>query len=495
MPSSAVPSSAVPSNAVPPNAVPSNAVPPSGDQAPAVGFDPYLDALERARAALDEGRADEALIALNAAAEEVVGAPPAEVQVARALALAQLGRDEQALAAARAPTGPNLVADLEAARALVRLQRAPEGEAALDVLLQRYPNFGPARVARASLRARDGRHGDAAADFARILEQAPDQAFAAAEYARTRFELGERATSLAGLELWIATHGDDPQFTARAMWIELLLADGQTAAAHGAAKTVIHPSGAERPLLLAIEASLAAGEPLDALRAAVHALESAPSSVLALDALAPLVADHPKLQIALARERLARAPAAENHGRLVQVLLSAGQPGAALAHLQGLAPEQRMSTGRVEAQVLRRLGRHDEARARLAEVGPGDFEAAYELGLLEAELGRLDPALAAFERAATKGGALAADAHESRAVLFERAGRFADAAKALDAALVADPTRPEAWLRLAQIARTRMGDRARASAAYTRFFNLGGEDADGWAYLDSTRPRAAGSRP
>ena len=480
-----------PASAVPTLVQETQAAP--GVPAASVGLDPLHRAQAEAREALVEGRAEEALALLDGALLELRGPAPAELLGARAAALSRLGRFEEALAAATAEVGPNFAVELEAARAERGLGRGDAADRRLRELLARYPNFGPARLVWAEWLAQDGRSEEALVQGQWLESQAGDEAAVQLALARARRAAGLGADARAQLAAWLEGRAEAPGVdVVRELYVELLLDDGDALAAHREAQALVRPGADERSLLLALQASIDAGAPIDALRAAVYALDAAPSSVGALDRIAPLVAGSP-LELHLLEERARRAPGQTSEGRLVDRQLALGNAAAALDRLRGAAPDVRAALGLREGRALAQLGRTDEARALLNPLAAADGEAAYELGLLEARAGNIDGALGAFALAARGGGELAADAHQARASLFERDQRYTDAAGALAESLAADGSRKDNWQRLARIARMRLGDRTRAVEAYRRFFALGGEDPDGKAYLDGTPAPSPGS--
>ncbi|MBI1380621.1 MAG: hypothetical protein GC161_05975 [Planctomycetaceae bacterium] len=475
--------------------LPQDGAPRSAAVAPTqvVGLDPLHRAQGEARAALLEGRPEEALELLDGALLELRGAASADLVGARAAALTRLGRFEEALAAATAEVGPNFAVELEAARAERGLGRGDAADRRLRDLLARYPNFGPARLVWAEWLAQDGRIDEALVQCQWLQAQAGDEAAVQLTVARARRAAGHGAAARAQLAAWLEGRAEAPEVDmVRELYVELLLAEGDAASAHREAQVLVRPGADERSLLLAVQASLDAGAPIDALRAAVYALDAAPRSVGALDRIAPLVAGSP-LELPLLEERVRRAPGQTSEARLVDRQLELGNAQAALDRLRGAAPDVRAGLTLREGRALAQLGRTDEARALLAPLAAADGEAAYELGLLEARAGHTESALDAFALAARDGGELAADAHQARASLFERDQRYADAAGALAESLAADGSRKDNWQRLARIARMRLGDRPRAVAAYRRFFALGGEDPDGKAYLDGNPAKSPGS--
>lgn len=459
----------------------------------AVGLDPLHRAQGDAREALVEGRAEEALALLDGALLELRGAAPADLLGARAAALTRLGRFEEALAAATAEVGTSFAVELEAARAERGLGRGEAADRRLRELLARYPNFGPARLTWAEWLAEDGRPEEALVQGQWLEAQAGDEAAVQLALARVRRAAGRGAEARAQLAAWLEARAEAPGVdVVRELYVELLLAEGDAVSAHREAQALVRPGADERSLLLALQAGIGAGEPFDALRAAVYALDAAPSSVGALDLLAPLVVGSP-LELHLLEERARRAPGHISEQRLVDRHLALGNAAAALDRLRGAAPEVRVDLALREGRALAQLGRTDEARALLVPLAAADGEAGYELGLLEARAGNTDAALSAFALAARGGGELAADAHQARASLFERGQRYTDAAAALSESLAIDGQRRDNWQRLARIARMRLGDRAKAVEAYRRFFALGGEDQDGQAYLDGAPPPSPGS--
>lgn len=113
-------------------------------------------------------------------------------------------------------------------------------------------------------------------------------------------------------------------------------------------------------------------------------------------------------------------------------------------------------------------GRYEEAEralARAVQLQPLFRRAQMNHGLALAKLGRYDEALAAFGLAGSQ-----ADAYYNLAVLQTEAGRYADAARALQNALSLDPEFEDARVQLREVARLTAAeelDRAAQAAALT----------------------------
>lgn len=468
-----------------------------------LGLDPLASAAEAARELLDGGRAAEAKQRIQGARALLRGPLPESFARLEAEAALALGDSAGALAALAGPFGADPGRELVAARALFALDRGEEGETLLRALLERYPSFGRARSEWAQRALGAGRAGEARELLAEVARQAPGELWVRALLARATAADGDGGGAIAELSAVLDAAREqntaDPGWVARQTLVELLLEAGRFGEAFEVSRPMAGAGAGERALLLVVRASLAADRPLAALGAAALALDEAPGSVRALDELSSLAADAPRLALAFAEERRRRAPGADSDRRFVEALLELaardGQRGAeflsrARALLAASGAQERGPWALLGVRAARLAGdltgEAEGARAWATHAGD-DPGAHYELGLAEADAGEWERSLAAFGRAAEGASdAQAADAHGNRAALLERLGRHGEAARALEAALEADPERPDFWHRLARLARYRLGDRPRAEAAYRAYFARGGVDPDGRAYLERT---------
>lgn len=110
-------------------------------------------------------------------------------------------------------------------------------------------------------------------------------------------------------------------------------------------------------------------------------------------------------------------------------------------------------------------GKYEEAEVvlrRAIELNPGFARAHMNRGVVLAKLGRFDEALVEFKQA---GGE--ADAHYNIAMIQTEAGRYADAALSLDAALRLNPKLEAARQQLREVSRLAAGDMGKAAAQPT----------------------------
>lgn len=456
----------------------------AGGSAPAVGYDPLGAALDEAAVERAAGRFDAALAAVERGLSYAPRDPDA--RLARARLLLALSRPVEALDVLDpliAERGPSARALTERGIALVRVGRSAEGERDLREALTLYPANGPARAELIELLRTGERADEARQQLTRLRLQAPELAWAVAADARLRAGEGHADAALAELEA--ALGRDDRLGSLRRAAIEIALAAERPgraldAAAPWLASPETAPDGAA--LTLAARAARANGRDLDALRASLAALERDDASAAALDGAIELLEQSDRLVETLLRGRLAERDDDVARAWLARRALDDGRLGEAL-ELVGAEPatdELRL----LRAEGLRRAGREAEAIAALDVlcVDGGPPRAFYERALARFARGDLDAAATDFERAAV--GDLTALAQFNRGAVFDRLGRYTEAAAAYEAAVAADPDLAQAWMQLGNAYHFRLGDRVRAAEAYRRFLAVAGEDAQVRAWLE-----------
>ena len=406
------------------------------------------------------------------------GAPPSPARLGRARSLLR--------ALAEAPASPRLGA--EALYLLAFAEKASgDDAAAADAfadLFARYPD--DRRVAESRLpaawvlcRAQRLREALECADAALAADPPPEpRAEAEARYVRAQalFRLARYAESAEGFARAAESRGADAALAARARYQQALslFKCGEFARALEASGPVLDDDEmrADALWLRAEAAARLADAPGAAETEATAARDTAIESLRRLSAEFPGRESDDDVLYRLGESLRARGAFADAAAAFHELL--SRHPGSKLA------PQARFAA----ASSLSAAGRGAEALAdwqtcvRDYPDAPGAVEALFQAAVELLRLGRKNEALSGFSALAKRpdgGGARRADALYWSGVLLSDAGEPAEAERALDAALAADPEgRLSAEIRFARAEALRAaGKDAEASAAYAALLDGG----------------------
>lgn len=190
-----------------------------------------------------------------------------------------------------------------------------------------------------------------------------------------------------------------------------------------------------------------------------EALSRHPNYPEAHSNLANLLNDRGRYDEAAARARRAielNPQMADAYINLAAIATTRYRHAEALRWLDALVAFAPLHPGGLAARALalKQLDRLDEAQfsaRRAVEASPESAEAHNTLGQVLQALGRLDEALASFERAAALPGLAAESALANRGVLFMEAGRKDEAQTAFDRAQTAFPNSSQIWFNRADL--------------------------------------------
>ena len=456
------------------------APPQAVDEPAPAGLDPVAGALASARSALRTGEPGRALRLLAEALAEVPGEP--EIRLLLARAHNELGHGAEALAAlepalAALPGSPRLLT--EKGRALAALDRAPEAEAAWREALRLYPRGGEARLRLGELLLEAGRLEEATATIEPLAAQAGDLTGVLVLRSRLLLAQGQGEAAVTLLEASLMAGGDDPSL--RLALGRLHLDQGNLDAAWYAVEPLVDTERDPDTLLFVARIALQSDRVIDAVAVLGAAMLVDPTYLPVLDEIGEIFEHRHDLHVLLAARRIASDP---NDARAWKEILSAHvEEGRLPLYFEALprVPEAVRALPLlrlVEGEALRRVGRNDEARAMLTELakGEGGAKAWYELALLDYAEGAFAAAEAGFERGAE--GRYAPQARFNRGVCLDRLGRYRDAVAEYEKATALQPDFAEAWLQAGLDWRHRLGDAARARAAFAHYLELGGDDPE-----------------
>lgn len=447
-------------------------------------LDPVAAAMTAAQEAVAEGALGRARDLLRDALAGAPDEPGVRLWLARVLN--DLGRSEEALDV----LGPALQATpgsawlwCERGRAALALDRFAEARTAFETALAAYPSLAAARLQLADVLLRMQDAPAALEALAPVLERYPALPAALLRRAEALEQLGRPDEAEAELR------GAAEQPSARLALCRLLAGQGRNREAWEVGEPLVFlEHGPEARTLLA-QVARRSGHALVALELLGAVLLEAPDHEGALAEVVELLEDAPDVSAAILARRLEAHPDdVEAWAERLEGELRAGRLAAFFASEHEVPAALRDAPALVllRGQALRRADRGAEARALLTPLcAAGDGRACYELGLLDYADGRCEQAADAFARGAE--GAWAADAHFNRGVCLDRLGRYAQAAEAYGAAAEARPAFAEAWFQLGNDCRLRLGDAERARAAYRRYLDLGGDDAEARRFVGAGR--------
>lgn len=453
------------------------------------GFDPAARLLSAGRDALISGQLGSATTLLREALELAPG--ETEIRLLLVRTLNDRGKSEEALAfiAPPDPLPPSAWLEVERGRAMMALGRHEAAQGAFQLALASYPACGNARLELGRLQLAGGRLEEARETLQPLLTAAPDEPAVLVAQARLLEAAGATEEAMAFLEAALAREvGTQPLRLALAR----LLVDAERAEeAWIAVEPLLDEALDVETTLQVARVALLADRQIDALALLGAALVVDPSHPEVVHDMLEIVEDSHVLVSRLAQRRIdANLEDAYGWGELLEEYLAMGRCEEVLEALKGAPPSvmQDLEVRRHEATALRRLGRTEEARARLEALSQGEeveVEVWYELGLLHYTDGRYEDAAKSFSRAAVSDHT--PDAHYNRALCLRRLERHADAAAAFEAAVEARPTFLEAWMELGRECRFRLGDAERARRAFARYLKLGGDDAEVRRWMESER--------
>ncbi len=452
------------------------------------GFDRAAELLAAGRSALVAGDLGSATASLRAALEQAPGESVIRTLLARTLNDRQKFEEALRVLDVGPAPAPSAWLHTERGRACMRLERTQEAEQAFRVALASYPGCGGARLELARLLLDGERLEECAVEVARLEADAVDEPAVVLLCARLLEAQGAVDGAIMHLEAALEREVGDEHL--RLALGRLLIESGRARDAWRAVEPVLDGPLDSRSLLQVARVAQLAERPIDALSILGSILVHDPTHAEALHDMLELVEDHHELVALLAERRVLSTPDDPyGWGELLEEHIRAGQFEEVLAAL-ATAPAPVLADPEVrlhEATALRRLGRLEEARPRLealcAEHGaPEDW---YQLGMLEYAARRFAEAEAALARAARD--EYIADAQYVRALCLEQLGKNESAAGALDAAVASRPDFIEAWLRLGNECRLRLGDADRARRAYRRYLALGGDDPQIRRWVEEAR--------
>lgn len=453
------------------------------------GFDPAERLLVAGRDALLQGDLGLATVHLQGALELAPGEP--EIRLLLARTLNDRGKGDEAIAVLDPDPEPPSSAwtSVERARALQATGATERAEEALRAALASYPGCGSARLELVRLLADHGRLEEARAELDALVAAAPKEPAVIVLEARLLEAAGSPEQALARLQG--ALEEEIGTVPLRLALARLLIDADRAEEAWGAVEPLLDPWLDVDTSLQVVRVALVADRPVDALALLGAALVVDPTHPEVLHDLLELVEDRHELVARLAQRRIdADLEDTYGWGELLEEYLAAGRCQDVLDALQEAPPSvlADLEVRRHEATALRRLGRTEEARAKLEELGRGqevEPELWYELGLLHYANSRHEDAASSFAKAAT--GDLEADARYNQALCLRRLERSAEAAAAFEAAVAARPAFKEAWVELGRECRFRLGDAERARRAFARYLELGGDDAEVRRWMESDR--------
>ena len=450
------------------------------------GFDPLLERKLVAREALAAERFEDAQRALDEAAGFVPDDFDSEMLELRARALVGLEHWEESLEVLERLTalnrGRGASVRLLEARALRGLDRWREAQALLVQTLESYPRCGPVRAELVDLLVAQDQRERAGRELDVLLQQTPELVWGIA--LRARLAAGEGQTQAAVEDLRRSLDRDDAGQTLRAVLVELLIESNRGREAWLESQPLLEVAAGPERLELAARAARAAGEPLDAFRALVLALQMDPGRESTLEALIGVLERADELRDDIALER-ARAHPEDPRGweRVLRGRLRSDSLDDAVALFYQLPadvredPELRLAG----AEALRRTGRLEEAFGLVTglcceppeaeEHGP---RAWYERAQVEFAMANYESAERSFDKASI--GTWRPEALYNRGLLLREANRAAEAARCFEGAVAERPELAEAWLALGDLRRSALGDRSGAVDAYRRYLELVGAD-------------------
>ncbi len=451
------------------------------------GFDPAATLLAAGREALANGDLGSATQRLREALELAPGEAEIRLLLARTLNDRGLGAQSLALLEPQEVPPPSAWLAVERGRALQAGGSLEGARQSFHVALASYPACGAARLELGLDHLASGELEAAHAMLEPLLAAAPSEPAVIIASARLFEAEGHEAQAIALLTNTVER--DAGALPLRLALARLLLAAQRAEEAWITVEPLLDAQLDTQTLLYIARVAERADHTLEALAVLGTALTVDPTHPEVLHDLLELMEDASLLIERIAKRRIEGNPA-DVYGweELLQEYLVLGRCEEVLTALRS-APEAVLADREVrlhEASALRRLGRVDEAHARLLELAQGgEAEVLYELGLLEYAMGQFAAAQAAFTSSAT--GDFAADAHYNRGLCARKLEQHAAAAQAFEAALAARPDFIEAWLELGRECRYRLGDAPRARRAFKRYLELGGDDAEIRRWLEEVQ--------